>query len=266
MRIIFVNRVLFCDIQRRVAFDAPRLLCIPIGVPPVVPGSIFKITVLDQLGIQSAVGSIRDIFKKDAQKFVGNRLCILRCDGNRSFLGLEIFKTIRIVNKTFCIRGIVMGDTGHFIKQTLDNRHRHLMYLSAHLSCRRKGKRVPFCLPEIFFIVILRQPVNQVPRCGISRFTRFLLIDLENQFPGSVCLLPEGRIHHAFLGSPVAVIRLHKSMFRAYFMPTDAIAAPGEMQAVMVFVFMGGVGKNIGGISRRKRHISLRFSPDCQRA
>lgn len=58
MRIIIMDRIIRTDFKHAVAFGAPRSGGIPVIVAATVRRIIFEVAVLNQFGIQAAVGGI----------------------------------------------------------------------------------------------------------------------------------------------------------------------------------------------------------------
>ena len=73
MTLVGVQGLVAGDIECHAgAFKAPRMSCIPITLATVVLGSVFKVAVLNEFGIQAAVGAVVNVLEEDAYQLVGD--------------------------------------------------------------------------------------------------------------------------------------------------------------------------------------------------
>jgi hypothetical protein len=114
---------------------------------------IFEIAVLQQFGIQPAVGRIVDIFEKNANQFVADFLRLTGIDRHRRFHRLKPRKTHGIVFRLFIIKQ-------SFISAQLCRLHQVVDSLPIHFKRIRIGRKVFLCIPVD--IIILWFPVNQI--------------------------------------------------------------------------------------------------------
>ena len=116
-----------------VAFQRPGKISFPCLVSALDIGlGIFKITILHQLGIQTAVGSIIDVLKKDTDQFITDLLRPARIYLDCGFKRFQALETHFIVPRQFSVECGPICCAFYSLYHALHSGIRYLEYLSVH--------------------------------------------------------------------------------------------------------------------------------------
>ena len=100
-----MNRIFRCNAQCSItALNTPGVSIIPVLIVTTVGRSIFKVTVLNQFGIQATVSSIVDILKENTNQMLANFFRLTCIHLNSSLYRLEVGKTYRVLLGTLGIQ------------------------------------------------------------------------------------------------------------------------------------------------------------------
>ena len=100
-----MNRIFRCNAQCSItALNSPGVSTIPVLIVTTVGRSIFKVTVLNQFGIQATVSSIVDILKENTNQMLADFFRLTCIHLNSSLYRLEVGKTYRVLLGTLGIQ------------------------------------------------------------------------------------------------------------------------------------------------------------------
>ena len=221
------------------------LHCPGIAVIPALMGFIFlrvfKVAVLYQFGIQSAVGSVVDVFKEDTDEMLADSFLLIGLYGNGGLNGLQSGKTDSILFGAFVVKHatevLVIGIALHFFDQSIG----HALYVAAFFPsadcslCLGNRKCLGRNMLGAFgrHKITLTLPLQQVGRSGMCHYLT-ALGGLPRAVPFSIGFtLHQTGTEHLLSTTPRAEVRPYIIITSSHRRPVLTVATPGKFQATL---------------------------------
>ena len=211
---------------------------------------IFKITVLHQFGIKSAISSIIDVFKENPHQFVTDRLGFFRTDCQLQGYRSQPGKTLAILFRPFIVQLVSVSPVVHELQQSVHFLPGHFLHISLFYYTVHNRFLAGFTSPDSssfsrrLQVIRLRIPFHQVGRSGLSPLLS-AFVQLPGAMPHAFCIPRQMRIQHTLLGSPGSVIASHIPISIADTEPTVGIRAPRQFQPAAPRIFHGGIREQV---------------------
>ena len=239
MRIGGVQRRLGSDLYSHLITGSVAPLPVGSGAPfRFIFRSVLEITVLHQLGIQTAISGIVYILEKDTHQIGADVLCRIGEQSEGGLQRLERCKTHTVAAHGLCMQGIAVGAV---VAELLEAAHKRCGNLAlpsavsprAHL---RRGRAAAVIGKSRIYGSIgvdLRTPFHKVGRFDYSH--RLLPFGkLPCGHPHAVgWTLHELGLKHLFHVAPRAEIGVYERVAPVQLLPFHAVGAPGELQAAI---------------------------------